>query len=151
MSLSTTLSDIKDRILGREEEDVDTTPETPIESIPTRPTRGEVLDAIISETGCSRSQAGNALTWITDIVEQARADGYMTYYPTERQMGGRNYRIFDAIMQHGQVSAPGSAHDLVERIVLDPSKDETGLLHDQRDEPGSPAYCTVQVAIGVIR
>ena len=132
-----------------EEEDVDA---SPIDStISPKPTRAEVLDAIVAEAQCDRGEAGNALAWITDIVDRVRASDYTTYYPKNRQMRGRNYQVFDAIIQHGQASQPGSAHEMVERFVLDPTRDETALFHDNRDEEGSPNYCSVQVALGVIR
>lgn len=132
-----------------DEENVDVSPSE--HTISAKPTRQEVLKAIMTETSCTKSQAGNALTWIIGMVESIRDKAYATHYPSEREMRGRNYYLFDTIMQHGQASTPGSAHDMVERFVLDPSREETALFHDNRDEVGSPSYCSVQVAVGVIR
>ena len=155
MTLSTTLTDIKDRILGRDEESPDATPSESTafaaESIPERPTKAEVLDAIMDETGCTRSEAGNVIAWVKKIVGHCRAIDYRAYYPTPVEMRGTTYRLTDEIVQHGQAATPDSAHALLEGLLLDPERDETGLLHDNRDESGSPSYCQIQVAIGVIR
>jgi hypothetical protein len=153
MTLSTVITDTIDRIRGRGdgEADATTTSETPIESIPVKPTKAEVLDAIMAETGCTRSEAGNVIAWAKKIVGHCRANNYRAYYPTEVEMRGTTYRITDEIIQHGQAATPDSAHALMEGLLLDPTRDETGLLHDNRDESGSPSYCQIQVAIGVIR
>lgn len=152
MTLSTT-TQITDRIIGDEDEVVETTNSSPnmIESIPQRPTKAEVLDAIMAETDCTRSEAGNVIAWAKKIVGHCRATNYRAYYPTVVEMRGTTYRITDEIVQHGKAAAKGSAHALLEGLLLDPERDETGLLHDNRDESGSPSYCQIQVAIGVIR
>lgn len=134
-------------VMDEEEDENVTHPE----SMPTRPTREQVVAAIQAETKCSRVEAFNMIQWVEGFVKRSRQGGYVTQYPTARQMAGRNYQVFDAIMPHGQASTPGSAHQLLERLILDSTRNETSLWHDRRDEPGSPAYCTVQVALGVIK
>lgn len=107
------------------------------------------VDKIVAETSCTPQEAASCLGWISGFVEAARCTNYSWQYPTTGQMAGRDYEIFDKIMEHGAVAAPGSAHEAVQAAVLDPSRDELTLTHDDRDEFGSPRYCTVQVAIGV--
>lgn len=121
------------------------------EYVSPQPSRAQVLDAIMRETGCSRSAAGNVLKWIKELVVCAREANYDLVYPTERELEGMVYRLFDMIMPHGKVSTPGSAHALIEAFVLDPTQGEIGLIHDMTDTEGSPSYCTVQVSLGVIR
>lgn len=116
-----------------------------------RPTREQVLDAIVNQTGCTRSLAGRTINWIDSFVRCARANSYATQFPTTQQLRSQEYRVFDAIVGHGQTSTEGSAHDLIERHLLDPARDEFSLFHDMRDEVGSPNYCQVQVCTGVMR
>lgn len=117
-----------------------------------KPTKAEVLDAIERETGCTRALAGSVISWVGDIVDHQREVCYKhSFFPTSSAMSGLVYSVFDAIVGHGKASTPGSAHQLLEAYLLDPTKDETGIFHDNRDEQGSPSYCRVQVAIGVIR
>jgi hypothetical protein len=109
------------------------------------------LRKIRKETGCSRSEAKSTLSWINQFVSLARNQGYAVLYPTDEQMSSREYEIFDMIMAHGATAVPDSAHAAVENVLLNRSAEEISILHDQRDEEGSPRYCTVQVCISVIR
>ncbi len=121
------------------------------ESIPTVPKRDQVIELIIRETGCSWRLANSTINWVSGFVDEARAGQYATQYPTTRQMRKPEYRIFDQVVVHGGVAAVGSAHEALEALLLRPDLDETTLVHDQRDEPGSPRYCVVQVCLNVIR
>lgn len=120
------------------------------EGVSPKPKKSVVLDAIVAETGCTRSAAGNAIAWIRGLVDRARSAKYGIVYPTTKELQSQNYRVFDTIMPHAQTSEPGSAHALVEAYLLDPSRDETGLIHDMTDTPDNPSYCTVRVSVGVI-
>lgn len=130
----------------------------PLETVPTGVvTLEEVCTKVVEEMrlkgkSCTAGQAKAMVMWVKGFVNRARTAHYATQYPTTRQMRTPEYRIFDAIMPHGQAATEGSAHDLLQRHVLDPRRDEISLLHDrQHDAPGSPEYCTVQVALSVIR
>jgi hypothetical protein len=113
--------------------------------------REAAIQAIRTETGCSIRHARVTLDWINNFVVRARMADYRHQYPTDDQMCTPQYRTFDAVIPHGQSSQPGSAHEAIEKAVLDPNRDEFSLLHDQRDDIGSPRYCTVQVCLGVLR
>jgi hypothetical protein len=144
------------------------TPErtNPLECVPAPVSRQAVIERILAEvptvqrrTGLRRGSkvtvttelASRTIDWINGFVEQCRAADYQTIYPTDVQMATLEYLVFDAIMPHGTVAQSGSAADLVGRFLLDPKRDETDLLHDALDEPHSPTYCTVRIALGVLR
>ncbi|MFZ1811982.1 MAG: hypothetical protein WAU02_00445 [Candidatus Saccharimonadales bacterium] len=132
--------------------DTSTAPAMPSpESVSPKPSKSVVLDLIMAEAGCTRSNAGNVLKWIDGLVKRARAARYGLVYPTAEELRSRNYAIFDQIMPHGEASKPGSAHEAVERFLLNPSRDEIGLIHDMTDTPDNPSYCTVRVSLGVMR
>src|SRR5579871_3385228 len=107
--------------------------------------------AIVRETQCSTAHAVSTLDWIEGFIDRARRAGYRVQLPTTDQMATPQYRTFEAIIPHGASSHPGSAHEAVERALLDPSRDEFSLVHNQTDEPGTRHFCTVQVCIGVMR
>lgn len=119
------------------------------------PTRKQLrrlaIDKIDEETGCGWNLAASTLDWIDSFVQKSRRNEYSTQYPTQRQLLSDQYTVFDVVMPHGHMSKPDTAHAAIERALLDPARDEYGLVHDMRDEHGSPSYCTVQVALGVLR
>lgn len=114
-------------------------------------TREAALSAISRESGCDRELAAKTLSWIEDMVTKVRDTGYATYFPTSDELDTEAYAVLETVMPHGQIAAADSAHAAIEAHVLDPTRDEFGLLHDMQDPEGSPAYCTVQVALGVVQ
>ncbi len=115
------------------------------------------VDKVVAESGCTPAEAETMITdWLTSIVERSRKTGGTAYpYDSEMFVGGygssentRSYEIFDSVMPHGQASTPGSAHEAMENVVLDPSRDEYGLIHDQTGD--TQRHCTVTTMIGTV-
>lgn len=115
------------------------------------------VDKVVAESDCTPAEAETMITdWLMPIVERSRRTGG-TAYPSDSEMfvGGygstestRSYAIFDQVMPHGEASAPGSAHEAIEKVVLDPSRDEYGLIHDQTGD--RQRHCTVTTKIGTV-
>lgn len=123
------------------------TREAPVETpSATQPTnwRRVAVDRIVAETGCSRNTAKKTIHWIGGFVERARASEYYTQYPTAGQLCSPLYVVFDKVIPHGKPSKPGSAHEAIERALLDPSCDEFSLRHDME----SREYCAVDILVG---
>lgn len=103
---------------------------------------------LFDETGCTERVARGTVSWVGELVERARQGGCdSVVFPTDAEMATTAYRIFDRIAPHGCTATPGSAHAAVEAAVLDPARDETGLVHEQRER----RYCEVRVVVGVMR
>ena len=113
--------------------------------------RDVAVKAIVRETGCSSKHAVATLAWIESFVKRSRLSSYRTQFPTDGQLGSPQYATFDKVVPHGAFSKSGSAHEAIERALLDPAQDEFSLVHDMRDEYGSPRFCQVQVCLGVMR
>lgn len=133
-----------------------TAPASPVESeiiAPASPAelRARAIEAIVRENGCTEAEAESTLRWINGYVVASRCRRYRTMYPSDSKLRSKEYRIFDSIIPHGATSAPGSAHQAIENALLDRTRDEVTIMHDQRDELDSPRYCTVQVCLAVIR
>ena len=111
-----------------------------------------VADKIIDETHCSRRQANSTIHWVERIVGKCRKWRYAPYHPTNRDMADDGpYQIFDRILEHGEQSRVGSAHALLEELLLDPSKGELALFHDNPDDMNRPEYCSVSVGVDKVR
>lgn len=141
MTLDTTK--VATLVAPAEEEDVDVL-ESPYDIAVKK-----IVEEAFDETGCTEADAKAAITWLNRYVEAARVDDYAWQFPCTDDMQGIEYKILDVVMQHGAVATAGSAHEALQNALLDPSKGELTLLHDDRDEEGTPTYCSFQVAIGV--
>lgn len=117
-------------------------PVTPV--VTSKPSRQEVVDLIVRDAGCTPHQAHNVLNWIGMLVETTRCHKNGEHYMTPRQLRSPNYLVFDAIMQHGTAAKPGSAHEGIEKLFLNPSNGEYGIMHDVTTRE-SVRYCTVKV------
>ena len=115
------------------------------------------VDKVVAESDCTPAEAKTMITdWLTPIVERSRRTGGTAYpYDSEMFVGGygstentRSYAILDRVMPHGEASTPGSAHEAIEKVVLDPSRDEYGLIHDQTGD--TQRHCTVTTMIGTV-
>jgi hypothetical protein len=112
--------------------------------------RNTAIDRIVTETRCSSGDADATLSWIETFLDRARDGDYCTVFPTDTEMAGKQYRIFNQVIPHGvTAAAPGSAHEAIGTALLDPSRDELTLVHEQTD--AFPHYCTVRVSLGVFR
>jgi hypothetical protein len=103
---------------------------------------------IMDETRCTERDAVGAILFIKDMLKQARVgarvgDVVGTHHLTTGQMRTRGYKIMDDIMPHGSTAVPGSAHALVEQILLGP--DEYALVHD--NPTGRPEDCSVSFSV----
>lgn len=113
--------------------------------------RAVAIEAIVRETDCSRKLAKRSIRWINGYVIQSREHGHRAVFPSQRRMNMREYTIFDSIMKHGTTSKPGSAHRAVEDALLDRSKGELTIMHDNQYGSGVARYCGVQVCTTAIR
>jgi hypothetical protein len=118
----------------------------PLEQLPAVVTKDIAAQAIMAETGCSKTEAYNMLQWLEGFVLRSRDTAYIVQYPSTKQMSGRNYEIFDQIFPHGSTATVDSAADLCSRALLDSERGELNIMHDQK-----PVYdrifCTVQVSV----
>lgn len=136
-----------------EEQDVKVAPTRAPESIPTRPTRKQTIDAIVAEIGCTHQAAADVIDYVHSFVQRARAGKYAKVYPSEYELAETAYDTMDLIMPHGQTAVPGSgsAHDVLSRHLLKPDRDEFSLVHDMRNEFGEQRlYCTVTVSLATL-
>ncbi len=111
--------------------------------------RDIAIRAIILETACLWEEAESTLDWINRFVVEARDYGYPVLHPTDDQMSGREYKIFDLVVPHDGTAKPGSAHKAIEEALLDPSKDEFAIRHFQL-ERGGHEYCNVEVCVNTL-
>jgi hypothetical protein len=107
-------------------------------------TKHDAACVVVAETGCTLNEARNMIDWVEDFVLRSRRTDYSVLYPRTRQMSGRNYEIFDAIMPHGMAPTPGTAADAVNKALLDMTRGETYILHDQTQRFDA-VYCSVTV------
>lgn len=113
------------------------------------------VERIVAETGCRVKRAKAMLTWLNGLLDRARRSHNGVAFPTDQEMGGRNYQLFDRIMDHGAVAAVGSAHEALQTALLNPGNGELTITHDQMNEfgqrakPGQALYCTVQIGVGI--
>lgn len=101
------------------------------------------IERIMVEAECTRYEAMKTIAWVKKFVCAARRDNYATQYPTDEQLDSGEYGIFDAIMPHGAGAQPGSAHEALEKLVLDPTRDEYSLRHNMDGQ----GYCEVDILI----
>ena len=113
--------------------------------------RDVLVDAIKAETGASTKKARLFFAWIDNVVDIIRARGFQSHYLTDDELA-HYHDLMEAVMPDNQAPSPGSAHDLLERYVLEPGRDEFGLRHSKSENfnQSSPAYCTVEVHLNVI-
>ncbi len=108
---------------------------------------------IVAETGCSLRLASEAFVFAEGIVKGARRNIGYTYHPKEDEMDTEAYRIFVKVVPHGKPSAPGSAHEALERALLRDENNEYAIRHDRVSgrKGTKPSYCQVKVLIGSMR
>jgi hypothetical protein len=115
-----------------------------------KPVFKEVVKVIAREANCSKTKAKRTIRWVEGYIDRARATDYAPQYPTEQQMTTIEYVVFGRIIGHDAVAAPGSAHHLIERLLLDPKRNEYSLLHTDLDDEELPSYCSIQVSVAVV-
>lgn len=113
---------------------------------PTRP-RGRDVIAQLRAEGIRRKEAGEFLNYMRHVVAEVRRYDGTPFRPYDEDIESV-YGTLDAVMPHGQISTRGSAHDLLERHLLDPSRGELGIMHD-RAEDGELVYCAVTVTLNI--
>lgn len=113
--------------------------------ISTKPHRNDVIGKIMEETGCDREQADTFLRWIQSTIGGLRSAGKAIHYLTVGEMR-RRHAILNAIAPDDTVAKPGSAHDLVQRFVLNPGRGELALTHSKRTQHHR-TYCSVEVGV----
>jgi hypothetical protein len=110
---------------------------------PEEVTRDQVAKAIASETRFGYKRALRFVDSMRENIQSRLADGE-TYWLPSTQWLDDNHEMLMAIAPDDQRSAPGSAHSLLERHILDPKKGQLGLVHDMRHEAGR-RHCAVSV------
>ncbi len=113
---------------------------------PTRP-RGRDVIAQLRAEGIRRKEAGEFLNYMRHVVSSVRRSDGRAFRPYDEDIESV-YDTLDAVMPHGQISTPGSAHDLLERHLLDPSRGELGIMHDRAEE-GELVFCAVTVTLNI--
>jgi len=116
---------------------------------PARSPRLLAIEAIMRETDCSKTRAKKTLDFVFWLVRKARRAQYGLVFPTNRQLASPSYGVFHQVIPHGQYSSPGSAHQAIEDVVLDRSREEVSIYHDMTRD-GTLSYCGVQVVIDTI-
>lgn len=129
-----------------------TTRQTDTTPSPPAPSDSEIaISRIVDETGCTHVEAAACLEFIRDMAQRARvgarpcADRPGTHHLTVKEMSDPCYARMDAIMQHGETARPGSAHEAVQAVVLDPDAGERALIHD--NPTGKPSDCVVAIRV----
>lgn len=92
----------------------------------TKPSRQEVLIAIMAEAGCSRSQAKRLLTFIEDACRRMRKHGERHLHLTQEEIDSIHHTL-EAVMPDDTAPKEGSAHEKIDRYVL--VDDEITLRH----------------------
>ncbi len=92
----------------------------------TKPTRQEVLEAIVYEAGCSRSQAKRLLQFIEDACRRMRKHGDRHIHLTQDEIDSIHDTL-EAVMPDDMAPREGSAHEKIDRYVL--VGDEITLRH----------------------
>ena len=117
----------------------------------TRVTREAVIERIVAESGYTPAEAEAAIVWLQSVLNAARAKGYATQYPSDEELQTPQYQVVDAIMSHGAVAAPGSAHAMVQALLLNPVLDENNLTHSESEDfgDGSPTFCQFRVGLRI--
>jgi hypothetical protein len=114
----------------------------------TKPTRQEAVAKLMAETGCTKHEARNTLTWLASLLDRARRAkqlyGQAVMHPYDDEMATRSYDIFDTVVPHNATPAPDSAHDIIGRHLLDASQGEMFLTHYQT-EVGKRTFCNVEI------
>lgn len=130
-----------------------------LERIPTRPSLVQVVNAIREEVRIpdmaireedefpSIEDAEQFIRWMDAKVRDARAHGYGKHFMTQGELDRYHY-ILLTIAPDDVMSTPGSAHALLEGLLLNPRRDETNIVHSGEDVSGTADYCTVEVAVG---
>jgi len=115
------------------------------------PTREQVIAKIVSETGCTEKEASDFVTWMNGIVIDHRKAGHGNWAGDTfhlRQHHLNHYHpVMNTIMPDKviAVTGSGSAHDLLQQHVLDPTRGELGLVHGKAE--GKVQDCTVTLTM----
>lgn len=121
-----------------------------VEPVSRRQKLVEVANAVSQTANVNLKKAVRYINWVEDIVGIMRVCEYDTHYLTQDELL-RYHDIMEAVMPDEMAPVPGSAHDLLERYVLDPSREEFGLRHSRSpDVAGTPEYCTVDLQLHII-
>lgn len=115
------------------------------------------VDRVVAETHCTPDEAKSMMRWLGRLLDRARQAPGQIVFPRSKEMWGRDYRVFDAVMGHDAVAPVGSAHEALQNALLYPSVGELTIGHAQRNEfgevaaPGERLYCTVTIGVGVFK
>lgn len=114
---------------------------------PARPTREEVVAAIMTESHCRAGEAVATLTMIERAVAWCRKHPGQPYYIPQRELD-LTHHVFAAVVRPRSADVrPGSARALINRHVLEGN--ELNVLHTAR-ERGGRQHCTIDVTINVV-
>ena len=113
-----------------------------------KPTYGEVIAAIRSQTGCSRELAAQTIGFTRSFVKSARESGYGVIHPNE-ELQTPQYEVFDQLYPHGKAPTGVSAGDLLTRHLLRPDKGELSITHDMV-KGRTCSYCAITVLVDVL-
>jgi hypothetical protein len=119
------------------------------EHVPARPTREAVITAIMGTTGETRAHAEQYLTWCEDIVTAGRRNGYKPHIVPQAYLTNHIHAMMSVISPDKAVARPGSTHAKIEALVLDPTRGEAALIHDQVYD--HVTHCAVIIRTTVVR
>lgn len=106
-----------------------------------------LAEAIMAEAGCSKSKAKQLVNFLTKMVTHGRKYEYCPYHLNIRQLHPLTgvHAVLDVIMPDDTVATPGSAHDRLNRELLDPARGELAFVHSKAF--GIVEDCTVTLAV----
>ena len=105
--------------------------------------------ATTHETCHTTAEATEMLERLYGFIQRSRQQDYAVVIIPEDEMRTNWYAIFDQVIPHGAMAEPGSAHDAIEKALLDSLKNEVGLVHDLRRSSGrdSCEQCEVRICL----
>lgn len=118
-----------------------------LERIARTPSRREVLSAIVAEAHIRRSSAGEFLAWLRIVVDVCRSRPAPRKLLSQDEID-RFHATLETIIPDDTVSAPGTAHDKIERYLLDPAAGELSIKHTKHGV-GRARFCSVDVEVGI--
>lgn len=112
-----------------------------------KPSRLKVIQAIRRDVDCTYDEAFDLILWTQARMIHARraraTHGHPYIFPNGTDLRSRNYQLLDQLIPHDAKPAPGSAHELLSRYVLDAQLGEDYITHFQHE-----GHCTLGIGIG---
>lgn len=106
---------------------------------------------IVSETSCTSDHAKHTLSFIAKRLAEARDCGGTCWMDHSQALCGQ-YQTFRQVIPHGMPSSAGSAHEAIERALLDSAHGEFGIRHDgDGEDEGGFVFCSVEICISRVR